>query len=150
MYRIVKNKQDLENYINEFDDFDETKTYLSMRKIDELCFAIFGCMSASEAYKVALANDDYCLVITDVDHTVDIAKQTENKNPEINGFHLKKRFIVKAESAPQTFENWGCEGDQIIAYSKDEANNIIDDLCRKNGTDTDTHWLNFGPYAHED
>lgn len=83
---IIKNKEDLEKYIEENGDYNPDTNYFSQNEDGE-CFVIFGCTHASEAFRFVLTGTN--LVVTDDDYSKEIETQTNSENPELEGFKLK-------------------------------------------------------------
>ena len=83
---IIRNREELNNYILENSDYNPETNYFSQNKSGE-CFLIFGYTLASEAFR--FVDDEYSLVITDDDYESEIEKQINSENPELEGFKLK-------------------------------------------------------------
>ncbi len=80
---IIKNKNELNDFIKINGDYAPELTYLSQDENKD-CFALFGCSHASEAWKVSDT-----LVITANDYQKEINVQSDSENPELAGFKLR-------------------------------------------------------------
>jgi len=62
------------------------------------------------------------------------------------------KFIMTAESSPANFQEWNSDfidGTIFEASSLDEAQDYLNEQCRRAGTDTDPYYDQFGPIAKE-
>jgi len=91
-HTIIKNKKELNVFVKQNDDSDPEATYIAMNKKGE-CFAIFGCTYATESFNAL--NNDFSLVISDMNYTHEINEQSSSKYPESAPFFLKKSDKVR-------------------------------------------------------
>lgn len=93
---IIKDKNNLDDYIKQYGDYDPETNYILQDKNSEECFAIIGATYASEAF--AHVDDTTQLVISDDSYyTKKIEKQLNSKDPSLNPFYLNKSPKVLQE-----------------------------------------------------
>lgn len=88
MTTIIKNKKELEIFIENNGDYETETNYMAQDRETGECFAITGSTYASEAFRCV--NNTFQLVISDDKYyEKEIEKQLSSKFPDMNPFYIR-------------------------------------------------------------